>query len=220
MYNGEDFTDSVSSDHDVGLCGVMHVKSCKYAPFRTEETSQYVPPTDAFLGKDSIVDGIVKMRRICVECWVEGEVGMIDPVLDGVGQEVSKGVDIVGEQYGLSKCGHGIDGLGIAGAREKTGPEHWSRVSVLVARTHPKVPSLLVRPPSDAMFIRCLDWNAFHRASSVATCCRETRSLRWLFGSCLMRDFKDGGGCGGGPSCGLVMMGRRGGVGEVFQYGM
>jgi hypothetical protein len=36
------------------------------------------------LGKDSIVDGIVKMRRICVERWAEGEVGMVDPVLDGV----------------------------------------------------------------------------------------------------------------------------------------
>ena len=84
MDSGEDFTDSVSSDHDVRLCWVVHVKSCECAPFRTEETGQYVPPTYAFLGKDSIVDGIVKMRRICVVRWAEGEVGMVDPVLDGV----------------------------------------------------------------------------------------------------------------------------------------
>ena len=67
-----------------------------------------------------------------------------------------------------------------------TGPEHWNRVSVFVAMTQPKVPSLLLSPPSEAMFMRCLDRKAVQIDSLVATCVRDARSLRWLFGSVFM----------------------------------
>jgi hypothetical protein len=94
-----------------------------------------------------------------------------------------------------------------------TGTEDWSRVSVLVARTHPKVPSLLLRPPSDAMFMRCRDLNAFRRASSVATCCRDVRS-------CFVRVWRDGVRFGVGSSCDLIKIGRRSRMGGAFKYGM
>ncbi len=50
-----------------------------------------------------------------------------------------------------------------------TGPEHWKSVSVVMASTHPKVPVLLLSPPSDAMLRRCRDLKACHIVSSVAT---------------------------------------------------
>ena len=69
-----------------------------------------------FLGDDGVMDGIVEMWRIHVECWLEWEVGVVDPVLDGVSQqEVTKTIDIIGETYGFAKCSHGLFGVGIAG---------------------------------------------------------------------------------------------------------
>ena len=44
-----------------------------------------------------------------------------------------------------------------------TGPEHWNNVSVVVASTHPKVPVLLLSPPSA---IGC-DVDALSRSEGV-----------------------------------------------------
>ncbi len=50
---------------------------------------------------------------------------------------------------------------------------------MLVAMVQPNVRILLLlSPPSDAMCIRFRERNAFQRVSSVATCVKESSSLR------------------------------------------
>ena len=65
-----------------------------------------------------------------------------------------------------------------------TGPDPSNRVVLapvvlsLVSIFQPKVPIPFLRPPSDAMVIRCFERKARHTSKSVATCLKTTRSLR------------------------------------------
>jgi hypothetical protein len=90
-----------------------------------------------------------------------------------------------------------------------TGPEHWKRVSLLVASIHPNVPNLSLRPPSDAMFILCRDWNAFHIVASVATWLRCARSRRSVLESLFMVSLRESCGCGWLWSVGAFGSGYR-----------
>ena len=63
-----------------------------------------------------------------------------------------------------------------------TGPPPWNKSDVFVERTHPKVPSVPERPPSDAIKSRSFDRKARQSCESVASCCAPVTKRRLVFG--------------------------------------